>query len=202
MMLFVFGIAAPVVIEPPHLMDILPMELAPFTPYMSKPTADSRVALSLQIMNPADDLTDQIIQGLVQIIAVEGPTLSTRAFTLYARKGGLAKLTAPAVRRFTMALKKAIKGGIICMELDTGAAKPQALLWLPTMNRVIVREYGNRGFDDIPASELAEVMLEIAAETGENKPELFAKLAQFYGLKQLPKNAPERLELVFRENLT
>lgn len=178
------------------------MELAPFTPYMSKPTPESRHALALQIMNPAEDLTDQIVQGLVQIIAMEGPTLSTRAFTLYARKGGLAKLSTPAIRRFTIALKKAIKSGEILMELDTNVEKPQALLWLPSMNRVILREYGNRGFDEIPASELGEVMFELAADVGEDKVKLYDKMAELYGLKQLPKNATARLDIVYKEYLS
>lgn len=178
------------------------MELAPFTPYMSKPTPESRQALTRQIMNPADDLTDQIIQGLVQIIAKEGPTLSTRAFTLYGKKGGLAKLSAAAVRRFTLALKKAITSGLILMELDTNVEKPQALLWLPSMNRVILREYGNRGFDDIPASELGEVMFELAADVGEEKGKLYDEMAKLYGLKQLPKNASTRLDIVYKEFLS
>lgn len=178
------------------------MELAPFTPYMSKPTPESRQALTRQIMNPADDLTDQIIQGLVQIIAMEGPTLSTRAFTLYAKKGGLAKLSTAAVRRFTIALKKAIKSGTILMELDTNIVKPQALLWLPSMNRVILREYGNRGFDEIPASELGEVMFDLASEVGEEKGKLYDEMANLYGLKQLPKNASARLDIVYKEYLS
>lgn len=178
------------------------MDLMPFTPYMSKPTPESRQALTRQIMNPADDLTDQIIQGLVEIIATEGPSLSTRVFTLYAKKGGLAKLSTPAVRRFTIALKKAIKSGTISMELDTNIEKPQALLWLPTMARVIPREYGNRGFEDIPASELGEVMFELAAEVGEDKSDLYQKMVELYGLKQLPKNATPRLDLVFKEYLS
>lgn len=178
------------------------MELAPFTPYMSMPTPESRQALTRQIMNPADDLTDQIIQGLVQIIAMEGPTLSTRAFTLYAKKGGLAKLSTAAVRRFTIALKKAIKSGTILMELDTDIVKPQALLWLPSMNRVILREYGNRGFDEIPASELGELMFELASEVGEEKGRLYDEMAKLYGLKQLPKNASARLDIVYKEYLS
>lgn len=178
------------------------MELAPFTPYMSKPTPESRQALSRQLMNPSDELTDQIIQGLVAIIAMEGPTLSLRAFTLYAKKGGLSKLSGEAVRRFMIALKKAVKDKTILMELDTNTENPQALLWLPSMNRVVPREYANRGFDDIPASELAEVMVEVAAEVGEDKAKLYDAIAKFYGLKQLPKSAPARLDVVYKEYLT
>lgn len=59
------------------------------------------------------------------------------------------------------------------MELDTDAKDTQALLWLPTMERVNVREYGNRGFDDIPASELGELMFELAAEDDCDKAAVF-----------------------------
>lgn len=177
------------------------MQLAPFTPFQSKPTADSRLAITRQIMGDSDELTEQIIAGLVQIISMEGPTLSTRAFTLYAKKGGLAKLSGKAARRFSAALKKAVVSGKIKMELDTKDEKTQALLWLPSMERVIVREYGNRGFDDIPASELGEVMFELAAEVGEDKSAIVQKITELYGLKQLPKSAGPRLDYVFEEYL-
>jgi len=177
------------------------MELAPFTPYMSKPTDESRRAITRQIMLANDETTDQIVEGLVQIIAMEGPVLSTRAYTLYARKGGLMKLSTTAARRFSAALKKAIIAGKISMELDTDAKNTQALLWLPSMERVNVREYGNRGFDDIPASELGELMFELADEVGTEKATLYQKLAAVYGLKQVPKNATARLDYVYEQYL-
>ncbi|MCW8914799.1 MAG: hypothetical protein OQK24_02980 [Magnetovibrio sp.] len=178
------------------------MKLAPFTPYMSKPTNESRLAITHQIMTVSDETTDQIVQGLIQVIAMEGPVLSTRAFTLYAKKGGLAKLSGKAAKRFSAALKKGIVEGKISMELDTDAVDTQALLWLPTMERVNPRESGNRGFDDIPASELGEVMFELAAEVGDDKDTVFQAIADLYGLKQLPKNATTRLDYVFRDYLS
>jgi len=177
------------------------MDLAPFTPYMSMPTQQSRLSITQQIMKTSDDMTDLIIQGLVQIIAMEGPTLSTRAFTLYAKKGGMSKLSGKAAKRFYAALKKAVIDGKIKMELDTDEPDTQALLWLPSMERVVVREYGNRGFDDIPASELGEVMFELAAEVGENKESVFNALGNLYGLSHMPKNALPRLELVYKAYL-
>ena len=177
------------------------MDLAPFTPYMSKPTADSRASITHQVLTQSDEMTNLIIQGLVQILAMEGPTLSTRAFTLYAKKGGMSKLNAKAAKRFYGALKKAVIDGKIKMELDTDAKDTQALLWLPTQQRVQPREYGNRGFDDIPASELGEVMFELAADVGEDKNAVFGALANLYGLSHLPKAALPRLEMVFKTYL-
>lgn len=177
------------------------MELAPFTPYMSKPTPESRREIARQLMDPSDALTDQIIAGLVHIVAVEGPTLSTRAFNLYSKKGGMAKLSNRAKIRFTAALRKASSDGKIVMERDPSAEGIVALIWLPTMQRVILREMGNRGFDDIPVSELGEVMFELFAETEADKPALYQQLAEIYGLKQLPKKAAVRLDLVYEEYL-
>ena len=178
------------------------MKLAPFTPYMSKPTTESRQAIARQIMNPADDLTDQIIEGLIQVVAMEGPILTTRAFKLYAKKGGMAKLSPAAAKRFTSALKKAIHAGKISIEVDISTDNTIGLLWLPTMQRVVVREYGARGFDDIPASELGELMFELASEVGEDKPSLYQKITELYGLKQLSASATARLDLVYQEYLS
>jgi hypothetical protein len=177
------------------------MDLAPFTPFLSTPTPESRQAISRQIMNPSDVSNDQIIKGLCLILAMEGPTLSSRLFSLYAKKGGLAKLTNIAKRRFVQALNKAIVEKKICMEFDTKPEHKVALLWLPTMKRVVVREYGNRGFEEIPASELGEVMFELAAETTDEKSELYRHMAELYGLTHLPKNATARLDYVYESYL-
>lgn len=175
------------------------LELAPFTPYMSKPTPETRQAIARQVVNPSPALTEQIIQGLVQIIAMEGPVLSSRVFGLYAKKGGMAKLSNIAKRRFVMALNTAIQSQQISMEFDTTPDNRVALLWLPSMQRVVVREYGNRGFDEIPASELGEVMFELAAATTDEKAQLYQNIAELYGLSHLPKNATDRLDYVYEQ---
>jgi len=179
------------------------MDLAPYTPWMSKPTDESRRAITRQIMDGAPEMTEGIVNGLLQIVAMEGPILSNRAFNLYAKKGGMTKLSGIAKKRFSNALKKAKMDGKLCMERDPSDEGVVALLWLPSMKRVNPRELGNRGFDDIPASELGEVMFELAAEVGdEDKPKLYQAMAELYGLAQLPKKATARLDLVFKEYLT
>ena len=69
------------------------------------------------------------------------------------------------------------------------------------MQRVIPREYGARGFSDIPASELGEVMFELADEVGQQKDKLFQKMvesgfrcknAAFSRLPRVPKLFPFR----------
>jgi len=177
------------------------MNLAPFTPFLSAPTADSRQTIARQVMNPSEAMNDQIVEGLVHILAMEGPTLSTRLFSLYAKKGGMAKLSNIAKRRFVQALNKAILEKKISMEFDTTPEHKVALLWLPTMKRVMVREYGNRGFEEIPASELGEVMFELAAETTEEKSALYHHMAELYGLTHLPKSATARLDYVYEAYL-
>lgn len=177
------------------------MDLAPFTPYMGKPTPESRQALSHQIMNPSDEMTDQIVQGLVQIAAMEGPVLSTRAFNIYSKKGGMAKVTPVAKKRFLQAVKKANDDGKLSAERDPSAEGIVYLLWLPTMARVNVRELGGRSFDDIPASELGDLMFEVAAEidSGTDTAKIYQKITELYGLKQLPKNATARLDFIYQE---
>lgn len=177
------------------------MELAPFTPYLSNPTPDSRRAIALQLMDDGDQATNLLIDGLLQIVAMEGPSLSSRVFALYAKKGGLEKLTPLAKRRFSAALKKARADGLVQMDQDPHSEDIVALCWLPSMQRVVIREYGNRGFDHIPASELGEVMFELASEREGDATALFQRLAEFYGLKQVPKKAEARLQKVYAEYL-
>ena len=155
--------------------------------------------MTLQMLNTSDEFDDQIIKGLIEIIAIEGPTLTSRAFNLYAKKGGAAKLTPAVSKRIMAALKKALRTKDILLELDISSDKRIGLLWLPSMRKVIPREYGARGFSDIPASELGEVMFELADEVGQQKDQLYQKMVEIYGRGQLPKNASPRLDLVYNE---
>jgi hypothetical protein len=175
------------------------VKLAPFTPFKSKPTAENKRALVLQMMNFTDEANDQIIKVLIEIIAIEGPTLTTRAFNLYAKNSGIPKLTPTVSKRIMTALKKAIQEKQIFLELDMGSDKSVGLLWLPSMQKVIPREYGARGLGDIPASELGEVMFELMGETRHLKPKLFQRIAEVYGLSQLSKSATSRLNLIYKE---
>lgn len=162
--------------------------------------------MALRLITDTDETTALLAEGLLQIVAMEGPVLSTRVFNLYSKAGGMAKLTNVAMRRFTAALNKAKSEGRLVMELEPTAAGPGvnhmvAVLRLPTMKRIVVREYGNRGFDDMPAAELGEVMFALASEFGDDKPQLFQHMAEFYGLKQLPKHAEARLNFIYKEYL-
>jgi hypothetical protein len=178
------------------------LELAPFTPFKGKPTIKNKRLMALQMINFSDEVDDQIIEGLVEIIAIEGPTLTTRAFNLYAKNGGIAKLTPTVTKRIMVSLKKAVREKKILLELDIDSDKSIGLLWLPTMQKIIPREYGARGFIDIPTSELGEVMFELAGEVGQKKVPLYRKIVEIYGLNQLPKNASTRLNLVYKDYIT
>jgi hypothetical protein len=158
--------------------------------------------MALQMINFSDEFDDQIIKVLIEIIAIEGPTLTTRAFNLYAKNGGIAKLTPTISKRIREALKKAIQEKKILLELDIDTNKSIGLLWLPSMQKILPREYGARGFSDIPASELGEVMFELIGEVGQQKVLLYKKIVEAYGLSQLPKNASTRLDLIYKKYIT
>ena len=175
------------------------MKFAPFTPFKCKPTLENKRAMTLQMTTFSDEIDYQIIKVLIEVIAIEGPTLTTRAFNLYAKNGGISKLTPTVSKRIMIALKKAVQEKQILLELDIASDKSIGLLWLPTMQKVNLREYGSRGFSDIPASELGEVMFELADEVGQQRAPLYQKIAENYGLNQLPKNASTRLDLVYKD---
>jgi hypothetical protein len=158
--------------------------------------------MALQMINFSDEFDDQIIKVLIEIIAIEGPTLTTRAFNLYAKNGGIAKLTPTISKRIREALKKAIQEKKILLELDIDTNKSIGLLWLPSMQKILPREYGARGFSDIPASELGEVMFELIGEVGQQKAPLYKKMIEAYGLSHLPKNASTHLDLIYTNYIT
>ena len=164
----------------------------PFTPWTPRPTADVRRASQAQYMH-----------GFTEILAAEGPMQALSLFQIYGKASGVLKLAAPVRKLCERALLAGVKAGEITMEREEDSeieGPDDSVGWivrLPDQPRVIVRDLGNRGFADIPMSELAALVLEIRTQDEfMGREDIYRAVLDHYGLQKLTALVRRRLDKV------
>ena len=160
----------------------------PYTEWQQTAVADPRAAT-----------VPQLVHGMEKITAAEGPILEDRLYALYARAGDLGRIYDHTRRRFTTALAHAKSEGILAIETETFGDNEEKVIRLPGQPRVIVRGRGSRTLHEVPASELAEFMLEIRVNHDLiSREELFRAVLEEYELKRLTQATESRLNDILR----
>ena len=164
----------------------------PFTPWKERATADVRRASQAQYMH-----------GMTEILAAEGPMQALSLFQIYGKASGVMKLAGPVRKLCERALLAGEKAGDVVIERedDSEVEGPEdSVCWivrLPDTPRVIVRDLGNRGFADIPLSELAALVLEIRTQDEfMGREDIYRAVLDHYGLQKLTVLVHRRLDKV------
>lgn len=158
---------------------------------------------SRTVADPRGATETQLKVGFTEIVAAEGPVLAHRVFLAYAKAGGVARITQSYRPKLHRALKALIDEGalIAADEYDEGEDDPGRLvLRTPEQPAVRVRTLGDRSFDEIPPSEIAEIALEIRIGhdlIGEE--ELTRQVLAHYGLKRLTGLVQRHMALVLKK---
>ena len=165
---------------------------APFTPWTSRPTADVRRASQAQYMH-----------GFTEILAAEGPMQALSLFQIYGKASGVMKLAAPVRKLCERALLAGEKAGELVIEREDDSeveTSEDSVCWivcLPDAPRVILRDLGNRGFAEIPMSELAALVLEIRTQDEfMGREDIYRAVLDHYGLQKLTALVRRRLDKV------
>jgi hypothetical protein len=163
-----------------------------FTPWPPRKTADPRNASQVQYMH-----------GLTEILEYEAPMQALALFQTYAKASGLLKIAARVRKRFERALLLAEKSGqvIIEREDDSEVDGPEdSVGWivrLPGQDPVRVRTLGDRGFAEIPMSELAALVLDIRTQDEfMGREDIYRAVLDHYGLQKLTALVRRRLDKV------
>jgi hypothetical protein len=152
-----------------------------------------------RLVDPRAANTEQIVHGMAQIVAAEGPVLAARVFRIFSRAGGLSRIYDETRRSFLRALQTALDTGVLVAEREASEDPATWILRLPSQERVRVRTLGSRTLHEVPAAELAEVMLEIrVAHELISREELFRRVLGEYGLTRLTAATDNRLEYVLK----
>lgn len=153
----------------------------------------------VKLVDPRVATVEQLIQGMKLIVEAEGPILATRVFHIYANAGGLSRIYEPTRKRLIAALRIALSNKIVLSETEACEDPSTWILRLPDQAAVCVRGLGSRTLHEIPAAELAEVMLEHRVQNDLiSKEELFRQVLAEYDLLRLTKATTERLEYVLK----
>jgi hypothetical protein len=150
-----------------------------------------------KLADPRQATMDQIEHGLVDIVATEGPILQDRLFSLYAKAADLGRVYSHTHARLENGLKQALKNKSLGVDVDEFGSFSEAALRLPDQELIVVRQRGDRTLHEIPASEIAEVMLDIRLQHELiSKEDLYRAVLKTYGLIRLTKASEERLEAI------
>ncbi|MGI9521681.1 MAG: hypothetical protein ACR2PG_08535 [Hyphomicrobiaceae bacterium] len=152
------------------------------------------------LADPRRATETQLKAGFVEIVTAEGPVLALRVLQAYAKAGGVSRLTPSFRPKMIRTLQLLIDGGELIAVDEYGCAEEDPsrfVLRTPDQSTVRPRTLGDRSFDEIPPSEIAELALEIRIRhelIGEE--ELTRKVLSHYGLKRLTGLVKRHMDLV------
>ncbi|PRX50856.1 AAA domain-containing protein [Prauserella shujinwangii] len=144
----------------------------------------------------AEATRDQLVAGLREIVAVEGPVLGDRLHSVYVRASGGQRVGKQIARTLNSAISAAVRKRVLVADNPLGESGVKPLTYrLPEQPAVRVRERGPRALDQVPPSELAAVMAMAAEECGWPDTEgVLRGTAQRLGVGRLTKQARELLD--------
>lgn len=169
--------------------------LSEYNEWTARPVADPRRASPAQFMD-----------GMSEILDIQGPIQALHLFQTYAKAGGLMKITASVRSRFERVIKDAAKAGSVVIEIENDSEvddETDPRCWIVRLNerdRVNMRKLGSRSFAEVPLSELAAFVLELrCADEFMGKEEIARSILSHYGLQKLTSLVQRRLDRVFAE---
>lgn len=101
---------------------------------------------------------DEVIAGLVEIVAAEGPMHALRAYQLYTKGAGGQRVGKEMKRAFNQAVNAALQRGQLGQVRDDLEGQVAKTLYVPGEPNVRVRERGPRLLTEIPRSEVCAVL--------------------------------------------
>ncbi|UOZ04800.1 AAA domain-containing protein [Amycolatopsis sp. WQ 127309] len=157
-------------------------------------------AFSGRLTAVAEASRDQLIEGIREIVAVEGPVLGERIHRLYVQSSGGIRVGPQLARALNSAVSLAIRRGVLLADdpLQRSGVRPRTYR-LPDQPLVRVRDLGPRDLDDVPPRELATIMAELAGRQGwDDEEALFRAVLARLGLKKPTKHVRDVLSAVLR----
>lgn len=141
---------------------------------------------------------EDILGGLLDIVDVEGPILGERLRSVYVVSSGGYRVGRATATLLNQALSQGIDRGILIASNPLKAAGfSETEFRLPGQARVRLRRLGTRTLDQIPPTELAEMIQKAAVQRpGASKAETYRQVLADLGRKVLTGPAEARFERV------
>ncbi|ULH16662.1 AAA domain-containing protein [Deinococcus sp. KNUC1210] len=166
--------------------------LAAYVAWEPRPLPDPR---SVTVLAP-------VIEGLREIVAVEGPLSAKQAYQLYARASGLpySKALQSLLNR---SVAQGVRSGVFLQENEWGlVGQMDKVLRVPGTPPVRLRQRGSRELASIPPYEVAALMrellrLEPELDTPDDPEPLYRRVLGLYGAQRLTLKAREALTYAY-----
>lgn len=162
----------------------------PYTPWSPRSLPD-----------PQSSPLDEVIQGLVSIISVEGPIICSQAYFIYGKAAGLNGLPHGIRPRFNEAVRQGVVQGRILVvdEHERPDSQIHQIVRTPDTQEVVLRKRGPRSFDEIPPAEIGALMTLIRERTPElNRENLIQEVVTQYELDHSLLSIREKLAELHR----
>jgi very-short-patch-repair endonuclease len=141
-----------------------------------------------------------IIAGLVEVVAVEGPIVGHRLHTVYVQAAAGQRVGSQIAKVLNSAVSAAVRQGRLVQDDPLGetGVKPRTFR-LPHQPAARVRELGPRTFDQIPPAELAAIMQHVSASIGWEDPNaIYRETIAHYGIRKLGSTIKARFDAILR----
>ncbi len=153
------------------------VELDAYDAWGPRPTGDPRATPRPRIM-----------EALLEIVAAEGPMVATRAYALYNRASGGKKLTTTA--------RTPLASAVHWLAQERRVVFDGEVVRLPEQPEIRVRELGDRVLEEVPLTEVAELM----GRLGLDDPAAAKRaVLSAYGLVRLTQRAEEYLDAAWNQ---
>jgi hypothetical protein len=110
-----------------------------------------------QLPAVTDSSIDEIIDGLVEIVAAEGPILTQRAYRVYVKASGGQRVGKNIEDLLVRATERAVRSGRLAQVKDR-LHKEDKTLYLPGTPSAVPRSIGSRTLTEVPRSEIQQLV--------------------------------------------
>ncbi len=134
----------------------------------------------------------EIIAGLVDIVAAEGPMHTLRVYQLYVKASGGQRVGREIHQTLNRAMSKAVRTQNIAQVADHVPGEADKTVYLPNSDAVVVRSLGSRQLFEVPRTEIRALADLLGSSTSlhESKRAILAAL----GLTRLTDRVSEYLD--------
>src|SRR5262249_55541219 len=138
--------------------------------------------------HPDSTPPSQLIAGLVEIVAAQGPMHAQHAYRLYTQAAGGHRVGAELRRALEAATRNVLRAGALRQLRDDLLLPHDKTLYAAGQSPVLLRELGTRQLSEVPRSEVAELIKLLGLE-GSAADAVKRAVLNAYGLVRLTPKA-------------
>ena len=146
--------------------------------------------------DPRSERLGDVAEILYKIVEIEGPVLTERAYRLYTRASGIQRVGRQVRQQLDRALAWLEREGRVDIDLSrNGTEYEGGAIRLAGAPAIVLRERGERSFDEIPLSELNAMCSHVSrGKSGDDQEEIRRDVLARYGLTRMTTQVRARFD--------